>query len=81
MGHSGHRGEYPFFAVTLHTTLLSCFQPYQQRQLPVRLPAEVAAPVAAGQDAAGLRDSHLCPPRVAEGPEHLCRAARGFRVW
>lgn len=58
----------------------SRFQTHQQRQLPVRLPAQVAAPLAAGQDTAGLCDGHLCPPRGAEGPEHLLCAAGEFCV-
>lgn len=37
----------------------------------VGLPAPSGCPLAAGQDTAGLCGGHLCPPRGAEGPEHL----------
>lgn len=61
--------------------LLSSPQPHKQRQLPVRLPAQVAAAVVSGEGAAALCGGDLRPPGVTEKSEHFCRAAGEFCVW
>lgn len=56
-------------------------QSHSERQLPVRLPAALAARLAGGTRPAGRCQCHLCPPGEPEGHQRLPGSVQQLCVW